>query len=647
MIVEGLVEKQPDITKKVSGPKKEAAFDKDGEPTKALSGFMKSKGITLEDIKFETTKKGEQVYAEIFYEGWETKKRLEKQILPELISADLFKKTMCWSTCKAPAFARPVHWLLALYGGEVVDVSFGNINSGSTTRGHRFLSDGNEIEITGASDYVAVLKGASVIVDPAERTSIIAEGIEKAAKDGGGTLLPDDGLLKEVVNLVEFPVVLRGGFDEEFLNLPREVIVNAMRAHQRYFSVVDSNGELLPYFITVANIAASDPKVVINGNERVLRARLNDAMFYFEQDSKVKMDEWVEGLKGVVFQAKLGTSYEKVERFTKLACDIGGLQPIENRPDLKNLERAARLSKADLVSGMVMEFPKLQGYMGSVYAERAGEPEEVSIAIREHYMPIAAGAELPSTTAGATISIADKMDTIAGCFGVGLIPTGTQDPYALRRAALGILAMIENGSVGIALEDLIEDAVKGIGKKLTRDGDEVNAEIREFFKERLKNRLQSDGLSFDSIDAVLSLSIDRWSNLGDAVARMEALEAFKSHPKCVQLIIALKRVSNMLKGKTINFRDKLGTITNEYEKALDDARGEIDLPIIKLREKRDYAGVFEKLITLIEPIDDFFNKLMVMHEDSIIKNHRLCILDEVQNLYIDIADLSKLTVEGG
>ncbi len=642
LTIKALSETQPETSLEVRGPKVEAAYGKDGNPTKALEGFARGQGVELTDIVTVEAKKGAHVVARKVVEG-----KVTMDILPEILSAvvtaELFPKAMRWGSGRT-AFGRPVHWIVALYGPDTVDFEYAGIKSGNRTRGHRFLSNsGGPVIVNGIDDYADALRNESVIVDPEERRTIIIDGLKHEADAAGGCLLPDEALIDEVVNLVEFPVVLRGGFDKSFLSLPREVIINAMRSHQRYFSLTDDKGALLPYFLTVANIAAKDPEVVIKGNERVLRARLNDANFYFEHDKKKPLSEWLNGLKGVVFQAKLGTSYEKVERFTALALKIGEWL---GHKDMKGLKRASMLSKADLVTGVVMEFPKLQGVMGGVYAAIDGEGEEVSSAVREHYMPVAAGAELPSTTTGAIISIADKMDTIAGCFGVGLIPTGAQDPYALRRAAIGIIAIIvEKGFQNLSLGELIGASVAGIGTKLTREGSEVKADIKEFFKERLKNQLLASDLSFDVIDSVLSTT--DWDGLVDAVKRIRALEGFKGNPDCARLVIAFKRVTNILKGVELAEgtaqKPDVTLFTDPNESTLAGLCQKIAPEIEKLRAKGDYEGVFKKLTSIKEPIDAFFDEVMVMVDDAAVRENRLRLLNSIRSLYVTTADLSKLT----
>ena len=670
LIVEGLDEKQADAVVEVKGPQLKAAYDASGKPTGALLGFAKSQGIDINAIKSVKTDKGEYVAATKELKGEETAKILP-EVITSALSQEFLPKSMRWGSYDI-SFSRPIHWLLLIFGGKPVELSYGHLKSSDVTYGHRFLSDKSPIKVSSIDSYVDSLRKASVIPDPAERKGIIAEGIERSAKEAGGTVVPDEGLLEEVAFLVEYPVVLRGSFDKEFLDLPRDIVVNAMREHQRYFSIVDKNGALLPYFITIANTLARDMDVVRKGNERVLRARLNDAKFYYEQDIRKPLTERVEALKGVVFQAKLGTSYEKVERFARLALSIGAMTGFsraaepEEKPsdyltesfnpanyDPKNADpalyakfvvgRAAMLAKADLTSGVVGEFPKLQGTMGSVYAKKSGERIEVSVAIYEHYLPTASGGSLPASIPGAIVSIADKTDTIAGCFGVGLIPTGAQDPYALRRQSLGVIAIILDKNLNLPIDALVDEAVRLVGPRLTRKASEVRTDVIEFFKERLRNQLLSQGLSHDSIDAVLSAP---WFDLPDAVKRIKALEGFKANPDCARLVTAFKRVSNILKNVEPGHGAPDEALFKEPQEAeLWKASSEVAPVMEEKRRKGDYEAAFEALAAIKDRIDAFFDKVMVMADDAAIRENRLRLLNSVRSLYFEIADLSKLMVQ--
>lgn len=665
--IQGMAEKQADTVVEATGPAKRAAFDENGKPTKAAEGFAKSQGVKVKDLQIIETPKGEYVCVKKIVKGKKTKDIL-KEILPKFIaSPTYFPKTMRWGDGDI-SFARPIHWIVALFGTEVIPFKVGNVKSGAISYGHRFMRP-QAFKVTGIKDYLKRTKAAYVIADIEERKELIRKSVEKEAKAIKGLILQDNSLLDEVANLVEYPVAFRGSFDKEFLNLPKDVVVNAMREHQRYFSVVDKDGGLLPYFITIANTKAKDPKVVIKGNERVLKARLSDAKFYFDKDIKIPLTERVDQLRGVVFQAKLGTSYEKVKRFAELSLFVGASleqsEPLkqDERPEnflgedynpkafdsfsigpkLFNkmvIGRAAMLCKADLVSGMVGEFPKLQGVMGMEYALISGECPDVARAIYEHYLPTQAGGSLPAGIPGAIISMADKMDTICGCFGVGLIPTGTADPYALRRQALGIIAIILEKGFPLSTDKIVDKSINLLNEKLTRTPTDVKKDVLEFFKERLRNQLMSQGYSFDAIDAVLSAP---WHDMNDAVKRVKALEEFKKNPACAALVIAFKRVSNILKG--FEFKDEkpyTALFEDKDEKALFEIAEKIAPEINKHWKEGNYEKVFEALASLKGIIDTFFDKVMVMVEDEKIRNNRLVLLSTVRNLYYQIADMSKL-----
>ncbi|MBI5235967.1 MAG: glycine--tRNA ligase subunit beta [Deltaproteobacteria bacterium] len=687
VIVDALDALQPDSMIEVRGPQKKAAFDAEGKPADALLGFLRSQGAELKDLKTVSTDKGEYLCLTKQVNGAKTVDLLP-EILSSALNADYSAKTMRWGNDEA-TFARPVHWIVAVYDGNVVDLEWGRLRSDNKTYGHRFMSGSKEVHVSDGGSYVKGLKDAFVIADQQERKRKIVEGVEAAAAECGGVLLKDDALVDEVSCLVEYPVALLGEFEEEFLELPREVVVNAMREHQRYFAVVNKDGSLLPRFITVANTKAINMAVVRKGNERVLRARLNDASFYFEKDMKTRLVDRVESLKGVVFHARLGTSYEKVERFTQLAVALGNAvgfcdsmnaldrcedfltsphNPATNNKQgqAKNkdiLGRAAMLAKADLVSGMVGEFPKLQGIMGREYARRGNEAKEVSEALCEHYLPTSSGGALPASVPGALISVADKLDTICGCFSVGLIPTGAQDPYGLRRSALGIIAIINDKGWSLNLPVLIRLSVgyhkTNIEREINRGrkeplkdyalaeavhqkSNETERKVCDFFIERLRNWLLGQSMPFDTIDAVLS-AVKEKLDVADAVKRIEALEGFKTHPACASLIIASKRVSNILKGvDTNNLTVDHALLADQYEKALDEAEREAE-PIVKEALKNhDYPTAFVALAAIKGPIDLFFDKVMVMTDDEKLRSNRLALLSLIRGLYFNTADLSRL-----
>ena len=570
-----------------------------------------------------------------------SKKRLENpsheiltSLLPKLILSIPFQKSMKWADVSI-RFARPIHWLLALLGGEVIPFAVGNVSSGNVTYGHRFMHSGS-IPVNGFSSYLEKTREAFVLVDPAERKKRIEEGLIREAATVSGQILPDEELLMEVSFLVEYPVPLCGNFDPQFLSLPREVIIHSMKEHQRYFPVVNDQGALLPHFVCVSNLTPRDRTVVVKGNERVLKARLSDAAFFYQEDLKISLEKRVDQLKKVVFQAKLGTSYEKVMRFKALARFLA--QRID--PSLQETaERVSLLCKADLVTGMVGEFPKLQGIVGREYARLQGEKPAVAEAIYEHYLPSFAGGRLPGSPVGDVVSMADKLDTIVGCFGVGLTPTGTADPFGLRRQALGILRIILEKGYPLSLGQLIDESGRLLKEKMDRPFLDVKREVLDFFRVRYQNFLLDKGYALDTTEAVLSLSFDE---LVDIQGRIDALRKARESRDFESIVIAFKRAMNILKGAPPG----PGSIHPSFLRTL---RGISMMPfwgrgrIEESLGKKDYDAALQQMIQMKKPIDDFFDGVMVMVEDEAIRNNRLALLDGIGQLFLRIADFSKLT----
>ena len=536
----GVAVAQEELIATKLGPAKTIAFDKDGNPTKAAIGFAKGQGIDIADIKTVKTDKGEYICAEK-KEQSELTIQLLPQILPDIILALPFRKSMRWGDLEV-RFARPIHWIVALFGNTIVPFQLGNIDSGDTSYGHRFMAPG-PLRITNAASYAAQLAQAFVFVDPQVRRDTLIREIRGIAASVNGVPDEDSALIDEVTNLIENCSPVLCHFENEFLQLPREVLITTMKKHQKYFPILDTQGSPLPCFIAVNNTRAREPAVSARGHERVLRARLSDARFFYTADQKKSLDAMTERLQGVIFQAQLGTSFEKVRRFQKLALfltDSFFSQSIRAR-----VERAAYLCKADLVSEMVGEFPELQGIMGREYARIAGEDAEVAEAIFEHYLPRFAEDSIPVSDIGAIVGIADKLDTIVGCFGVGLIPTGTADPYALRRQCLGIINIIAGRQYKISLTETIHKAIALLKEKLTRPVAEVSNDVLNFFSVRFSNLLTSQGYPADAVDAVVSCGID---DVLDMQRRIEALQQVKQVPDFEALAIAFKRVVNILAG---------------------------------------------------------------------------------------------------
>ncbi len=616
----------------LSGPSVKVAFDAEGKPTKAALGFARSNGVDVSELTTRQTEKGEYLFLSKVVEGGSTAELLP-EMLPRVIAGIPFKKSMRWKDLDI-RFARPVHWIVALYGGEVVPFGFGNLKSGNISRGHRFMAP-RDFAIAGVDSYLAEAERHFFIPDVDKRRELIAGQIQAAADAAGGILLQDEGLLDEVTCLVEDPTPLCGSFEEKYLQLPRELLITTMREHQRYFSLVDGDGKLLPKFITVSNTRAEDPQVVISGNERVIRPRLSDAMFFYTQDQKVKLESRLENLKNVVYQAKLGTSYEKVMRFRQLAVGLADQLDAEVR---ELTERAALLAKCDLESGMVYEFPELQGIMGREYAAIEGEDPRVAKAIYEHYLPIQAGGELPSDNVGAFVSLADKIDTVCGCFGVGLIPTGTTDPYALRRSAIGILNIILDRGYRVSLQDLIGKSVDLLGAKLTRPAAEVKVDVLEFIRLRFFNLLTGQGYPQDVVDSVLAASFD---DAADALERVKALAALKGHSDFEPLAVAFKRVVNIIKGGVGTPVDA-ALFEEDSEKVLFEATQKTQTEVLARIADGDYAAALGAIATLRGPVDAFFEGVMVMAKDETVRTNRLALLTQVARLFAGIADFSRI-----
>jgi glycyl-tRNA synthetase beta chain len=632
LAVQGIAERQPDAELTAMGPAKSVAYHAQGKATRAAEGFARGQGIDVSQLSLVTTEKGEYLCAKKSEIGRPTSELLT-ELLPRLMGAIPFKKSMRWADLDV-RFARPVHWIVALYGGAVLPFSFGNIDSGSVSRGHRFMAN-TEFAVRDLEHYLLECERHFVIPDPEKRKEIIRREIARVAQEVSAGVLPDEGLLEQVTYLVEYPSAVRGTFSPDFLVVPREVLITSMREHQRYFSLVDGEGKLLPGFITINNTLAEDPQVVVKGNERVLRARLSDARFFFDEDRKATLASRVEALKSIVYQAKLGTSYEKMERFRELAK---GLAAELNPSVSEQVYRAATLCKADLVTGMVGEFPEVQGIMGREYAIRDGEDLAVANAIAEHYLPTQAGGELPSSDIGAFVSLADKMDTICGCFSVGLIPTGSADPYALRRSALGIINIILDRGYRKPLEALVSAALDLLAAKSSRPRPEVQKEVLEFFRGRFVN-LMADRFPADAVDAVVSVSFD---DLVDAGAKIAALSEFRKREDFGPLAVAFKRVCNIVKDG-VDSQISAQLFEDPAEGALYDALQAVAGKVESSLGRGDYLAALTEIAALKQGVDLFFEKVMVMAEDERVRANRLALLTGIARLFARLADFSRLS----
>lgn len=613
-----------------TGPPKAQAFDESGNPTKAAIGFAKSQGVDVNELVIVNTPKGEHVAVRKTEKGQPTRDVLAA-LLPGLLERIPFPKTMRWMD-QDVRFARPIHWIVALYDGEVVPFSFGNIVSGNQSRGHRFTHPA-PFPVTSFQDLKAKLEAQHIFLDPSHRQRIIRERLEDLAHAEGVGVFEDFALLEEVSFLVESPYPVMGTFPADFLELPASILITCMKKHQRYFSCQDSNGRITNRFIAVNNTPVKDPAVSVKGHERVLKARLEDARFYFREDRKRPLFSRLDALRGVTFHSLLGTAYEKVQRFTALAKELASRLVPEK---LALVERAALLCKCDLETGIVYEFPELQGIIGSFYAKMDGENPEVCRAIREHYLPAHAGDKLPEGIVGAVVSIADRMDTIAGCFSVGLIPTGTADPYALRRHALGIIQIVLNLNKPISLNWLITQALQRLEDKRTRNLPEIEADVKEFLRARFVHYHTARDYPLDVVEAAVRAGFD---DLVDARRRIDALAEWKRSEDVDALIIGFKRVVNILKN-TGNGELSEGLFVEGAEKALYESFQRVNFRAAPLIADGDYSKALEALVELKGPIDTFFDKVMVMVEDDTLRNNRLALLRRIAGLFQRIADFS-------
>lgn len=634
--IENMVEKQDDLEETNIGPSKSVAYNDDGAATKACMGFAKSQGVEVSDLEIIETDKGEYVGVKKFVEGKETKDLLPG-ILKELVEELSFPKSMRWSNKKF-RFVRPVRWFLALCDNNLIEFEIEGIKSDKFTRGHRFFGE-NEIQISTIAEYFEKLKENNVIINIDDRKKMIVEQIEKRCTEANEKVRIEEALLEEVANLVEYPYPIVGSFNTEFLEVPQDVLIISMQVHQRYFPILDENGKLLPKFVVVRN-GIEDSEDVRKGNETVIGARLSDARFFFNEDLKKNMEDFVENLKTVVFQKDLGTIYEKVERSKKLASYmVDGLNKTEK---LESVLRTVHLAKADLMSNMIgeKEFTKLQGFMGHVYALKGGEKAEVALGIEEHYLPRYHGDSLPTTFEGAITGIADKIDTLVGCFGIGLIPSGSKDPYALRRAALGIVNVIMNSELNISLEKLVEKSIEIYERKdiLKRERAEIISDVMEFFKARIANLFAEKGYRKDIIEAVLDIDCD---SILEAEKKVATLAKVSEESDFEEIVNLLKRVGNITKDYSdTDVNNNL--MTEAAEKALYDFSIEFEAVSKQELENKNFEKYLKEILKGKKVINEFFDSIMVMDKDEAIRNNRLSLLKKLDVLFKQVADITEL-----
>ncbi|WP_433946101.1 glycine--tRNA ligase subunit beta [Paenibacillus sp. SN-8-1] len=635
VLVQEVAEKQEDVHEEVKGPSRKIALDENGQWSKAALGFARSQGVDPEQFTFKELGGTEYIYVSKSTTGVETSTVLAEGLLG-ILQSMTFPKNMRWGSYDFK-FVRPIRWIVALFGKEIVDIEITGVKSGNVTRGHRFL--GTDTVITEPSAYAEALRAQHVIVDVNEREQLITSQIKELAASKGWNIAVKEDLLEEVLFLVEVPTVLFGTFEESFLNIPQEVLITSMREHQRYFPVLDSQGSLLPYFVTVRNGGSVALETIAKGNEKVLRARLSDAKFFYEEDQKMQIKDALSKLETIVFHEELGTVGDKVRRIRRIADSLSEKLNLETGA-AEEVSRTAEICKFDLVTQMVYEFPELQGVMGEDYARKAGEPEVVAKGIFEHYQPRFAGDAVPASMVGAIVSIADKMDTIAGCFSIGIIPTGSQDPYALRRQAAGIVQIVLEHKLPLLLSDIFAIALDVHEDKgnLKRSVLEIRKDLLDFFGLRVKKTL-SDTLRYDVVDAVIAAGYD---DVVSVVARGAALmETVNADSDFKTTVESFSRVSN-LASKASAEKVRSDLLQEEAEKNLYSAWQKVSGDYREQLSESNSAGALELLSSLKPSITGFFDSVMVMAEDEQIRNNRLALLAAIEEDLKTFADFSKL-----
>ena len=647
--VQGLVAKQADVELEVTGPPKSVAYDASGAPTRAAVSFAEKQNVPLHELKIVQTAKGEFIAAKVTKLG-RTSYDLLFEILPRVIHDLSWPKTMTWTGLKGARFIRPIRWIVAVLDGRPLKFSFGGVTAGSTTRGHRFLGKPS-IPVTAFADYEKKLRANGVMLRAEERRKKIVKELEAHSKRTGHHIHQDDALLELVTYLNEFPTVIEGSFDPSFLELPDEILITVMRGHQKYFAVEKRGGELAPQFLAVINLEKDTRGLVRAGHERVLRARFADARFFWESDQKVKLGEILPKLQKVTYESRLGSYFDKVERVRAIArwlseqwYNLGIMQA-----HVADADRAAELAKCDLATEMVREFTELQGIVGGLYARAQGESEEVADAVYDHYRPVGLDDPIPRNLTGCAVALADKLDSIVGCFSVGLVPTGSSDPYALRRAALGIVKIILEKKVYVSLPLAIGAATRALlahppRKSVTA---EQEAQILEFLLERARFVLrEKSGYAYDEVNAVLRAGSD---DLVDVEKRLRALKSIRKSKNFEPLAVSFKRIRKILEKANLA-ESELQHVNKElFEK---DAEKELYAAVRKAAgkvgdDKRagKYLEALEEIAGLRRVVDAFFVEVMVMAEDEAVRKNRLALLAELLREFTTIADFSELAGE--
>lgn len=630
-----LESEQKDRVEVRRGPARDKAFDKDGNPTKAASGFASSCGVAVEQLETIETDKGQWLGATLTVKGRKTTELMGELVQNSLSSLPV-RKRMRWGSHEFE-FVRPVHWLLVMYGDEKVEVDFMGITSGVSTRGHRFLGE-QIITLASAEQYESSLTETGKVIPCFEkRKQLIKEQILTLSDQLGGKVLENEPLLNEVVGLVEWPIALVGSFDSEFLELPREVLIATMEKHQKSFAIEDANGELLPNFIAISNLESKQPELVVKGNEKVLQPRLSDAAFFWHRDQAQTLQQHSERLSSVMYQKTLGSMADRTHRISQLAVFLA----VNSGLDTKRVEQAARLCKSDLVTDMVGEFPELQGVMGKYYALHDQLDQEVAMAIEEHYLPRFSGDQLPKTGTGDLLALADKLDTLVGIFSIGQIPTGDKDPFGLRRAALGVLRILIEKDLNLDLIECLEKSTSLFSHEF--DHDDTIKTAYDYIMERLRSYYQDRNFANTLFDAVFE---NRPASPYDFNLRMQAVYEFSAMPEAEHLAAANKRIRNILKKTELKDTPTVDNelFTEDAEKQLHTSVSAIAQQANDLVNQTEYTSALKLLSSLQQTIDQFFDDVMVMDENEQIRNNRIALLKSVGDLFMNIADVSRLSV---
>ncbi len=636
VLVSSIPEQTEEKNETFKGPKVKIAYDEEGNPTKAALGFARGKGVNAEDLVVKEVDGEEYIFAQTHTPSVDVQGLLP-DVLKSIILGITWPKSQRWGTVKEH-FSRPIRWLVALFGNDVVDFSFAGLTAGRNTYGHRFLAPG-PFEVASADDLLEQVRKSYVVPSEDAREAIIREGVKKVEEQTGYTSVLPPKTLLEVVNLSEYPTVLVGTFDEEFLAVPEEIIVDAMLMHQRYFPLYDQAGALTNKFLVVSNGDPACSETIIDGNERVVRARLFDAKFFYDEDLKTPLEGYVERLNEVVFQEKLGTMLAKTERIEALAKHLAQDAGLD-ATDAQDTLRAAHLCKADLVCGAVVEFTSVQGIMGSYYAKASGETDQVAQAIKQHYQPRFAGDDLPDTSVGRIVAMSDKLDTICGLFAIGQGPSGSSDPFSVRRSAIGIINMLIAG-LGVSLEQAVEVALHSYAN-LTFDFEAVKTEILNFFIGRTKVILKDAGNEADAIDAVLDCGVVEPAEI---VYRVEALERIrKTMPEVIQDLATAFARANNLKDASVG-EDLNEALLSSPELALRDATAKVSEVVASELAQGNYEASLKALASLRDPIDTFFEEVLIMDEDEAKRTNRLALLNRFVKVFAHIANFAKLSVK--